>query len=111
MRRIGKEWSGKIAARLGEKRAETLFELVVSMALFGMMVLMVASMFGMADKVSMKNLQTDQTMDQNITDIVTEQNLEAEETQTIVFQDDEGRVRSVQVERIKAGGLYKFRTK
>lgn len=106
-------WIERIVEKLREKRAETLFELVVALALFSMMTLMMASMFRMADRVSLKNIQTDQAFDKSITDIVTERNLETDQTvtQQVIFQKDDGSTASVNVERIKAGGFYKFRRK
>lgn len=106
-------WIERIVEKLREKRAETLLELVAALALFSMMTLMMASMFCMADRVSLKNIRTDQAFDKNITDIVTEQNLETDKTvtQQVIFQKDDGSTASVNVERIKAGGFYKFRRK
>lgn len=100
----------KIINKLKEKSAETLLEVVLSIALFGMTALMVASMFGMANKVSMKNIKTDQKMDQMITDIVTEQNLDASATvsQRMIFKKADGSLVEHEVQRVKSGSLYKF---
>lgn len=100
----------KIINKLKEKSAETLLEVVLSIALFGMTALMVASMFGMANKVSMKNIKTDQEMNQMITDIVTEQNLDANATvsQRMIFKKSDGSLVEHEVQRVKSGSLYKF---
>lgn len=100
-----------IVSKLKEKRAETLLEVVLSIALFGMTALMVASMFAMANKVSVKNIKTDQQMDQMITDIITEQNLDANATvsQKLIFKKSDGSLVEHEVERVKSGSLYKFR--
>lgn len=101
----------RMIQKIREKRGETLLELTISIALFGLMALMVATMFGMANRSSMRNLNTDEVLNQAITDIVKEQNLEDSSTvsQTVVFGKSGGGEVSHTVERIKAGGLYKFR--
>ena len=100
----------KIINKLKEKNAETLLEVVLSIALFGMTALMVASMFGMANKVSLRNIKTDQAVDQMITDIVTEQNLDTAATvsQKIIFKKSDGSLVEHDVNRVKSGSLYKF---
>lgn len=100
-----------IVKKIQEKNAETLFEIVVSIALFSVVLLMVAGMFGMANRVTQQNLKIDEAFDEAITKIVTETDIEESNTvkQSIVFRDPDGNAASYQVERIKAGGFYKFR--
>lgn len=100
------EWFGK---KLREERGETLLEVTISIALFALMALMVASMFGMANQSTMRNLQTDETYDKAVTDIVTEQNLDQTQEQEVVFRIEGGGSVSRRVERIRSGSLYRFR--
>lgn len=100
----------RIREKVKEQSAETLLEIVLSIALFGMTALMVAAMFGMANKVSMKNMQTDKSVDAMISDIVMNQNIDTASTvtQRIIFQKPDGSMVEHEVDRVKSGALYKF---
>ena len=102
----------RIKTKLSEKNAETLLEVVISIALFSMMALMVASMFGMANKVSLRNLETDKKMDENISAIIEGTGTETEiyTNGKLTFQKADGSyAESGDITLVKNGALYTFR--
>lgn len=104
----------KMKTKLSEKNAETLLEVVISIALFSMMALMVASMFGMANKVSLRNMETDAKLDENITAIIEGTGTETEiyNNGKLTFKKKDGtgsNVESGNITLVKNGALYTFR--
>lgn len=105
--RIGKK-------KLSNEKGETLLEVVTSIGMFGLMVLMLASMFAMADTVSQRNYKTEQEVDAAVTKIVTEEGITDTDKQnvTVRFRIEDGmNVEFVDetVEQIQCKGLYKYR--
>ncbi len=102
-----------VIRKLREKRAETLLEMVMSIGLFALMALMVASMFGMASRVSLRNVQTDEAFDAKVSALVEETPGEVtiSEPRQIVFSGD-GATYSVSVRKITTndGSLCKLET-
>ena len=100
-----------VIRKLREKKAETLLETVMSIALFAMMALMVASMFGMANRVSLRNVQTDEEFDAKVSALVEETpgEVTVSEPRQIIFTSDSGTY-SVSVKRITTsdGSLCKL---
>lgn len=82
----------------------------MSIALFAMMALMVASMFGMANRVSLRNVQTDEEFDAKVSALVEETPGEVNvELKRITFTSDSGTY-SVNVKKITTsdGSLCKL---
>lgn len=106
---LNKRIINKICNKITSDRGETLLELVTSIGIFAVTMLMLASMFAAANKMSVKNMQTEQDLDKAVTNIITESETESEERFTVSFETDNGKVNDKEVTRIGANGLYKFK--
>lgn len=100
-----------VIRKLRERKAETLLEMVMSIGLFALMALMVASMFGMASRVSLRNVQTDEAFDVKVSALVEERagEVTVSEPKQIIFTSDTG-IYSVNVKKITTndGSLCKL---
>lgn len=103
----------KILNIVREESGETLFEVITSIALFGLVMLMVAAMFMAADKSMLRNLKTDETVDKNVSAVIVGGNsdfpLEDLQTQQITFQETGGGTATRSVHLEKCGALYRFK--
>lgn len=92
-------------------RGETLLELIMSIGLFAIVMLMVATMFAAANKSTMRNYATEKKIDENITRIVKEEDPDSVADVQVVFKTNEGKTVTVTTEKINAGSFYKYRSK
>lgn len=97
--------------RIRKRGGETLLELMISIGLFAITMLMLATMFAAANKTTKNNLDAEVLMDQSITSIVKEESVANKDSFTVTFQITGGGTCSKEVERIKSEGLYKYRKK
>lgn len=105
-----RERAAKVCAN---SKGETLLEVIISLALFAITILMTATMFAAANKVTQQNFKTEKELDQAVTNIVKEEHLSGTQNFTVTFQlqDGSGTTRSMEIQRVESEGLYKFREK
>lgn len=105
--------NGKILPRihdiLHDNGGETLLELVLSIGLFGLTMLMVASMFAAASRVTVHSYNSEKEIDERIT-ALSEGNYTQESMQPLVFYDKSGNTAgTAQIVRlVEKDGFYKF---
>ncbi|MGL5258524.1 MAG: type IV pilus modification PilV family protein [Lachnospiraceae bacterium] len=92
------------------QQGETLLELVFSIGLFAIIMLMVATMFATANRVSIKNYSTETKIDDALRKVIREEGIESVSESTIVYTVD-GVSRSVPIEKVTVEGFEKYRLK
>lgn len=92
------------------QQGETLLELVFSIGLFAIIMLMVATMFATANRVSIKNYSTETKIDDALRKVIREEDIESRSESTIVYTVD-GVSRSVEIEKVTVEGFEKYRLK
>lgn len=104
----------KIKHLIKSRAGETLFEVVLSIGMFGLTILMAATMFAAANQVSEKSYGTEKALDEAVTEIITEAHITAENQTSYNIRFQVRREHSEEmlektVERIQWENLYKFK--
>lgn len=86
-------------------------ELVISIGLFAITMLMVATMFSAANKTTKRNFDSEVKVDEVVSNLVKEKNLTGKTNVTVTFQIQGGSSIHKEVERVEVQGLYKYREK
>lgn len=104
----------KIKYLIKSRAGETLFEVVLSIGMFGLTVLMVATMFAAANQVSEKSYGTEKALDKAVTEIITEANITAGNQTACnirfrVKREHSEEIVEKTIERVQWENLYKFK--